>query len=462
METKLGAVKVKDGDTWIDLSKPVELYYGNDKDTEKNNSNDKEAFIGRGYDLINGSCFTKENLKARVFYPRENKVTFLPSTSDDVSFSIVDEKSKVTESLAIAMKLNVGFGIFKGEVKAAYEGTSEDTCETLYAVASYFYKKGVEDYAFGSVSNILEDGVLDPTFKKVINDPQVSPQRIMIDYGTHVLANGVVRGARLNYYLRTANRNHKDTESLKGALKAKFGSAFSANANLEKTKGFENEITETYYKFYQVGGAGADEIMGLASTVDGFDKACIFWKKSLQEAGKANEIASVGTVIPLWEFAEDPVRRKQLELYMTVGVDLVTSKNKEVALKHGELEFDRIAEIPEGLLINASTFTNIREELIRQVAPNLPLDFVKENMRIFIRSVEDENLDIEDALRRDFPAIDTEGVKLPVKTLRKYFTTQSSRDGDYLTMPIELRIKSRDSSISGWGHWDAFSKWGKH
>ena len=83
-------------------------------------------------------------------------------------------------------------------------------------------------------------------------------------------------------------------------------------------------------------------------------------------------------------------------------------------------------------------------------------------MKIFIRSVEDENLDVEDALRRDFPAIDTEGAKLPVKTLKKYFTTQGSRDGDYLTMPIELRIKSRDSSLSGWGHWDAFSKWGRH
>ena len=450
VNTHTEVINAQEANIDVYFGKPVLIDYGDVKDESLGKLNGDKAYIGRGYDLVNGACFSSELLKDRVFTPRWNKVTFRGSNqSDDVSFSIVNEKSKISESLAASMKINAGFSIFKGEVKGAYDSTQEDRCETLYAVASYFYKKGVEDYEYGSAINLKEDGVLEPAFKKAINDFNVTPAQIVSSYGTHVLASGVVHGARLNYYLRTENINHKDTSKLKLALKTKFGSAFSAEGNMEATQGFEDEIKNTSYKFIQVGGMAAENLMSLVQNVNGFNEACQVWKKSLNESQNAHEIATVGSMVPLWELADDPVRKKQLEDYMTKNTDL---RNKNPPLWRGYWSLGSADE--PGYFIQKKLFTMMRmrqmQELTR-VDPNAIVarftsgntnEVLLTNLDIFMPSLEDENIDIETALTRDYPEIATTGINLSSSVLRKYIPiVYTAKEEPIFTPALELRNK---------------------
>ena len=302
----------------IDTTGEVTLDFGQNAKSSEYDLNNNIAYIGRGYDVVNGYSFEINKLKSRVFWPRNNKVKFSQSGKADASdFFTVFQKESISNSISAAMKLNVGIGCFKGEAKAAYDSESTSEEEFAYSVASYIYNKGTEDYEFASPLQILDDNILDPVFKKAINDPKISPARIVSSYGTHVLASGVVHGARLNFYLKTMNSVQSDKKELKASIALSFGKAFKANADVKIDSKYEQQINSTTGKFYQVGGDPGNSAGDLISSIEEFKTICTTWRESLRQPGMANEIANVGNLIGLWEFAEDDDRRAELESYMT-------------------------------------------------------------------------------------------------------------------------------------------------
>lgn len=432
----LGAVHTRDADIEVVFGAPVKTNAG------------EESYIGLGYDLVNGSCFSKELLKDRVFYPRGNTVQFERAECDDVSFSIVEEKSKVTESIAASMKLNMSFGIFKGELNAAYDESSEDSSDSLYAVASYYYKRGVEKYEYGGSINLKNDGVLDPAFKQAINDFSVHPSEIVSTYGTHALSSGVVRGARLNYYLKTSNTKHLRKEDIKAGIKAKFGKAFGVTGNFEMSKECEEEVNKTDYKFLQVGGLANEKLMALCTSIEGFNTVCETWKKSLENPDMGREIAAVGSVVPLWELADDPIRRKQLEAYMTRGEEI-----GGVFIPDNAFAF-YIDYIPnEGVRINKNYFKNLKQFLRKRFE-------ISPDTSIVLQSPVDPNMDAEALFARDFPNMTEEGQIIDHETAMKYFYYTLSNFGRRAYLIVKVGKEKRISSETNIGGicWGSFLK----
>lgn len=276
------------------------------------------AYIGRGYDVVNGVCFDADQLKARVFTAYNNLVTFNTGCENEtLNFDTVYEKAETSKSIGAAMKMNLGIGIFKGEVKASFDQSSEHEENMAYTCASYVCAKGCEDFPLADAQSIKNDNLLTPAFKEAINNPQVSPQQIVNTYGTHVMANGVVHGARLNFYLSTSHSKNVDKLKLKAAIQASFGAAFKGNASATVSEEYKDEINATSCTFVQVGGDTGDSAIKVVQGIDAFKEICKTWKASLSSASHGNNIASVGSLIGLWEFADDADRKKELELYIT-------------------------------------------------------------------------------------------------------------------------------------------------
>ena len=228
---------------------------------------------------------------------------------------------------------------------------------------------------------------------------------------------------------------------------------------MEATQGFEDEIKNTSYKFVQVGGMAAENLMSLVQNVNGFNEACQIWKKSLDESQNAHEIATVGSMVPLWELADDPIRQKQLEDYMTKNTDL---RNKNPPLWRGYWCLGSANE--SGYFIQKKLFTMIRIEQMRlltrfntkAIVDHFTVGHTDEvlisNIDVFIPSLEDENIDVETALTRDYPEIATSGVELSSDVLRKYIPIiYTAQDEPMFTPAIELRSKiGHDFEYQNW------------
>ena len=309
------------------------------------------AYIGRGYDVVNGYCFNVANLKNRVFTPYNNQVSFVAGKDDTVEFRTVFSQSEVAESLAATMKLNTGFGCFKAEAKSLFENNHSSTSNTAYTCASYLYLKGSETFDGASVRSLKEDGLLTSSFKADINDVNVPPSAIVRDYGTHVLVSGIVHGARLNFYLKTNHRTNIDKDKLELAIRGSFSKAFSTSGSLDTSGEFHEELEGTTFKFVQVGGDTGPDAMSLISGLENFRSICNNWKASLDKPNNANNIASVGHMLGLWEFADDEARRKELELYMT-GQSSYTLDTKYHPIGYGFIKINEVGHLSNDHILN--------------------------------------------------------------------------------------------------------------
>ena len=446
---KLGAISRKDSDDFIKDGDVIVV--------DASGKNLGNAYIGCGYDLINDFCFSSDKVKARVFIPRNNKVILEGSgKSDDVDFYTVFDGTKASQSIAAAMKINVSYGIFKGEAKAAYNEDKSSEHSYAYSCASYIYQKGTERYDRSSVSDVLEDGALTTAFEKAINDYSVSPERIVLDYGTHVIANGVVRGARLNFYLKTLHDSSMDKKKLETAINISFGKAFGAKANVDIEEKYQRVVNETTCKFYQAGGDAGSQTMSLTTNLEGFQKTCEIWKDSLNNEDNAKEIARVGTLLPIWEFARDPARQAQLKNYMLNGKE--TGILEKAPIIVGDYH---IGEIQDAV-VSKELFDKLRE-YIKGVNPNQK---IKSNTTVFFPSSIDRDTDIETAIRKDFPDIDNGEVTIPASEVTKYFRkihiVPLHRDGDgddegqdVLSLPYEVYVNEYEGGTKGeiWNGW---------
>ena len=440
---KLGAIARKESkDSITDGDVIVEDINGNKLGT---------AYIGCGYDLVNDFCFSSDKVKARVFIPRNNKVILDGSgKSDDVDFYTVFEGTKVSQSIAAAMKINVNYGIFKGEAKAAYNEEKSSEHSYAYSCASYIYQKGTERYDRSSVSDIMEDEVLTTAFEKAINDYSVSPERIVLDYGTHVIANGVVRGARLNFYLKTLHDNKLDNKKLEAAINVSFGKAFGAKAEVEVEEKYQKAVEETTCKFFQAGGDAGTQTMSLTTSLDGFKKTCEIWKESLDKETNAKEIARVGTLLPLWEFAREPARQAQLKNYMLYGKE--TGILEKAPIIVGDYH---IGEVQDAV-VSKDLFDRLRE-YIKGVNSN---PRIKSNTEVFFPSAMDRTVDIVTAICKDYPEMDNGEVTIPASEVTKYFRKvhiipMHDDERDVLCLSYEVYANMYEGGTKGeiWNGW---------
>ena len=280
--------------------------------TEDNNNSvpSPEVNIGFGYDFTSSSL-DRDTFKARIFEIPDNEIIFSTRSNENSSILTGSSLDKITEDASASFGMNVsGFKPFALDIKAKFAMHATEKKNYKFAYVYHIFEKCTETFADCSVPRIRK--LLVPECREWLNDPRIPPQNVVDSFGTHVIASGVVHGARFNGYM-----TFTDTEE-------KFNENFSADIvmNILKTRaslgtkysdGEESLSSTMQCEFSQRGGLLSSE------PVHEPLKEEAFWKDQILKDGMSNDIISIKNFHGIWELVDDDNMERALELKQYVS-----------------------------------------------------------------------------------------------------------------------------------------------
>jgi hypothetical protein len=283
----------------------------------------KYNVLGYGYDVTgqygSTSAVTNQVLNIALFDSlNANRVVFDNSTAQYTLSQSGSNAINLTHSLAISTKDSASFlGLFKGTISASYSDNYAFSSRFVYGYFNLMVRQ--QRIYLNTPENSLYN-YLSPQFQQDVQNQ--TPQYIVSHYGTHVLTDCIL-GAKLEvlYRAETDNTNKKDAGSVgidggisvlgvKGKVSAtlSYGSA-SISKNFNQSLHYETH--------------GADPSKGLVSTLiyNGSADTTVTlnvanWQGSSTVANSELIDLTPGTLMPLYDFVQDPTKAAALKSYI--------------------------------------------------------------------------------------------------------------------------------------------------
>ncbi len=216
-----------------------------------------------------------------------------------VSGSSLREYSK---SLSAEVGLSVDAMFFSGSINSSYSQSSSGQTAHYY----FTYMDANTKWRVSLDNRNIEalKAMLDPQFKKDLNNPNVSPANLFETYGTHYVASAYL-GGRADYTSVSDVSQNTNTQDIAVAVEAEY-KAVSGNSKLSKSQSETLKNAKTTTKLVVTGGNSefANDISDpvtyekWASGIATMPVLCDFDKNSLR---------------PIWELCNSSTRKAQLK-----------------------------------------------------------------------------------------------------------------------------------------------------
>jgi hypothetical protein len=283
----------------------------------------KYNVLGWGYDVTgqyaNGSSAIGPVINVAKFDSINPDRILLDSTTSQYVFdtyqaNVSDLSTYLTTSVADSGKI---LGLFKGTVKASFSDSTAFSSRYVYGYFNVMVKES-RIYFNTPESSLLN--YLTPTFVQDIATQ--SPAYIVAHYGTHVLTDCTL-GGKLEVMYRSETDNTSRTDA--GALGISAGMNFwgvSGKISGTATGGTASR-SKNFNQSYSYTTHGGDPAKGLTNTLTfgGATDTVVTlnianWQNSCTKANAELIDIKPGTLIPIYNFVQDPTKAATLKSYV--------------------------------------------------------------------------------------------------------------------------------------------------
>jgi hypothetical protein len=225
-------------------------------------------------------------------------------------------KREYQQDLGTSVGAKGSSGLFKGSFEASFNtGQSVSTSESFVkTVITIGLIKEYVDFSDASVEDLGKYAT--PTFRRDIDNSQVSPDSLFNMYGTHVLLN-IKLGGRMELNYKVKNVNRMSQQDLKASANAAYGSV-SGSASVSLSKDAKQLYENSHFTAFLYGGDSTANI----TSIENAQTAYTSWSGSLTsnnpvlefvDTGDAAGLSNPRCMLPIWLLATNPHRRQEIE-----------------------------------------------------------------------------------------------------------------------------------------------------
>lgn len=214
-----------------------------------------------------------------------------------------------------------------GSISTYYSDSSSLNSQYSYVCFERYIQKRAYTYSLGIES--LRKNFLTTHFKSALNN--FSPQTIVSKYGTHVYSN-VKLGGKLSLLYKMAisdlyaetksSKTRAITVSLTGLLDKVLGLSLTNSLDIteEERQQVKQHTNSAQYVISTIGGDNNIPMTGIVIDAEKtnytFDSAS--WERSVGQENTTTGLIDFasGSLIPIWEFVDDPIKREALKKYV--------------------------------------------------------------------------------------------------------------------------------------------------
>ena len=278
--------------------------------------------LGAGYD-ISGPYVTeikKELLDINKLID-DDQIRINPSSKLKAIKESAKNFSSMVNKMSNTTEVNIGrqSPLHTGSVKVAVGYKKDDfiSSEQEFATIIEQYRKADVQITNSLTAADLRS-YLTPAAAEALNGKNINPQKIVENYGTHVIV-GFILGGSYNYWMSANRYNADNSTSLsviaEVALSSKKdttkGSESGSNAFIKNTYESYKKNTTSDFNFHEYLEAKGGESQYVSLLKPNFDQ----WQKSLEKKWDIIDFSGKG-IIPLWEFVSDATQKSKLKAYI--------------------------------------------------------------------------------------------------------------------------------------------------
>jgi hypothetical protein len=217
--------------------------------------------------------------------------------------------------LGLKLDGTFGFGVFKSTIKASY--SSSDAFSSKYVYSSFDLLIQQRRGKLGGGMTLLKQ-YLHPAF--LFDVQYESPEYIVSSYGTHVLTD-ITLGAKLQVMYRSETTNSQREKASEIGVDASVNKVFSVSVGLNysytEQEAKANFSQSLHYK--TIGGDPAKSLIGEVAVGNQVPTVNIAgWQASSTVANAEMIDFNTETMIPIYEFIDDPVKKQAVIDYLRI------------------------------------------------------------------------------------------------------------------------------------------------
>lgn len=217
--------------------------------------------------------------------------------------------------LGLKLDGTFGFGVFKGSIKASY--SSSDAFSSKYVYSSFDLLIQQRRGKLGGGLTLLKQ-YLHPAF--LFDVQYESPEYIVNAYGTHILTD-ITLGAKLQVMYRSETSNSEREKASEIGVDVSVNKVFSVSVGLNYTYS-DKEVNANFSQslhYKTIGGDPSKSLIGevaVGSTLPTVNIAG--WQASSTVANAEMIDFNTETMIPIYEFIDDPVKKQAVIDYLRI------------------------------------------------------------------------------------------------------------------------------------------------
>ena len=292
------------------LTTGCENFFNADSDESSSTPRNFET-LGRGYDVTRSYANPSDVMDSRILDLNllESDRVLNRRAIDQGETEVISGESLDEYRTALGSAVSVGgsYKAFSGSVSASFSQNSLQQFGQKFATVRSVVRL---DKLFIDGDYNADDLLpyLTERFRERINDPDTTPERIFIEYGTHVITS-IFTGGRLEYNTTVDESLISTSRSFSAVAEAAFSVKFlEVDATAEFASDDEetsyNQHAETRVKVYPAGSSAID-------IADAQDYRA--WQEAINDSddGLLSAFDPNG-LIPVWEFADEQSRTDEL------------------------------------------------------------------------------------------------------------------------------------------------------
>ena len=275
--------------------------------------------LGYGYNVF-GKYADQESIKEYCLFKYSNfkQGEYKYTVPANVSFKNISSHVKreisgesvrdYAKSLSVAAGMQVDAMFFSGSVDASYgKSTSGTSSRFYYTLMDANTKWRISLDTRGDLAKLKP--MLDPTFKKDLNNSKMSAADLFATYGTHYIAYAYL-GGRADYSSVSTITSKTTTTDIGLAVKASYSAVSgSASMNAKNSETLKNAKTETNLK---VTGGNSEYANNINDPV-AYEK----WASGIADMPVLCDFAkpeeNKKSLRPIWEFCTNQTRKNELK-----------------------------------------------------------------------------------------------------------------------------------------------------
>lgn len=299
----------------------------NDSDLPSNSQNQLKVYyagdnlwdlLGYGYDAT-GEYARTISAKAKVIDPVALKLDYDDRVIPDLSSSqfplIVTSNNALDYSNQLTFKVadTVNVKLFKGSLSSSF--TNSNSFSTRYIYATYYNQIQKKRFRFNASINLLKNYLAQTFVDDVTNQ---SPSYIVANYGTHVMTD-IILGARLEIKYQTETNNTNKTLAAEAGLGLGVQNVFGINIGVSSNQSIVNNNFSQKLNYKAFGGDNSISLVGQidlnSNNIPPINVSD--WQASItQENSVLIDFGGDNSLIPIYEFVSDPIKKEDLRNYI--------------------------------------------------------------------------------------------------------------------------------------------------